>query len=389
MLRCYKEFMENVVIWGCRDGEYLYSEILNKASDKYNVVCFGDNNLKYNNIEILGKPVLNMRSIVDLYNNHMFDKVIVAVRKGYSRYCIIKQLKDNGIFEILLVKPFVLTYRQPIVFDEFEELYNMQWLDLKCVEKPIIHHLEINIADGCNLNCRGCLHFSNLYAKDEFPDQTILLNTIAKISQNAEIFQFRVLGGEPLLCDNLAEFLVSLRKLLPTTDLAVISNGILIPRYDEKLYHIMNENYIGFNLTLYEPTLKMKDKIYDTLKKHNVAYGSHESKCEKFEKFIRLIPGSSKAFETCEPRGILVVKDDKLYRCPIEAYIDKFYEKYDIDNKAPEGIDVLDGELEWDKLISDLYEKPRPLCTYCSEKSEFYEWSNGKPEMEDWIVEWS
>lgn len=378
--------IKNVVIWGCRDGKHLLEEIKLKALNKYNVVAFGDNGEKYRDSYIDEVPVWSANKITDEYINNSVDIVIIAVRKGYSRFCIINQLKEKGISNILLVKPAVLTYNLPIVFDENHKLYRKQWLDINTCDKPIIHHLEINIADGCNLNCRGCLHFSNLYSPNDFPDPDELLKTIEEITKHCEIFQFRVLGGEPLLFKELPEFLEKLRKILPDTDLAVISNGILIPKYNKKLYAIMNENYIGINLTLYEPTLKMKDMIYATLDESYVAYGSHESKCEKFEKFLKLSSGSTKAFETCEPRGILVVKEDMLYRCPIEAYIDRFYKEYNIELKAPDGINIYDADIDWKKLIDSLYTESRPLCTYCSEQSEFYEWGNGKPEMGDWIV---
>lgn len=378
---------ERVAIWGCRDGIHVLNEIREKANQIYEVVAFGDNGEKYSGQIINDIPVLSMDELFELYRTGVIQIVIIAVRKGYSRFCIIKQMEMCGIDNILLIKPYVLTYKKPIAFDIADELYNKQWLDFSKTTKPIIHHLEINVADGCNLNCRGCLHFSNLYKRNEFPDHEELLKSIKEIAKHTEIFQFRILGGEPLLYNRLPEFLVELRRILPDSDLAVISNGILIPKYDKRLYKVMRENYIGFNLTLYEPTLKMKDKIYTTLEQYEVSYGSHESKCEKFEKFISLSPCSSKAFESCVPRGILVVKDKKLYRCPVEAYIDIFYETYNIKLKAPDGIDIYDEGLDWNELVNSMYLKERPLCMYCAEQSQLYEWSNGKPEMKDWVVE--
>jgi len=379
--------LSKVAIWGCRDGLHVLQEINRKASEKYDVVAFCDNGEKYKNTLIENVPVVSFDELVQSYQDGTITTVIVAVRKGYSRFCIIKQLQGVGIEKIILVKPYVLTYKKEIVFDEKNPLFQKQWLDVEQCAKPIIHHLEINVADGCNLNCRGCLHFSNLYGRDEFPDHEELLTTIKEIAKHTEIFQFRVLGGEPLLYDELPEFLERLREILPNTDLAVISNGILIPKYDERLYKVMNENHIGFNLTLYEPTLKMKELIYSRLDEYNVAYGSHESKCEKFEKFLCLEPRSAKAFENCEPRGILVVKDKKLYRCPIEAYINRFYETYNIALNVPEGIDIFDDGLVWNELVEDLYMRERPLCKYCAEQSEYYEWNNGKPEKVDWLIE--
>ena len=150
-----------IAIVGCRDGEYLYDQMQKNASSRYEVVCFADNNVKLHNTEIAGKKVCSMAEMADRYTRNEIQQVIIAVRKGYSRFCIIEQLKKMGVHNILLLKPSPLTFRLPITFDETSQLYNKQWLDLAKSEKPIIHHLEVNVADGCNLNCRGCLHFSN------------------------------------------------------------------------------------------------------------------------------------------------------------------------------------------------------------------------------------
>lgn len=377
-----------VGIFGCRDGAYLCEQIKKAEDSGYEAVCFCDNNVELHNTRIAGLPVVSAEELAERYHAGQLEAVIIAVRKGYSRFCIIEQLKEQGIEEIILMKPSPLTFHLPILFHKEEPGYARQWLKLSEVRKPLIHHLEINIADGCNLNCRGCLHFSNLFQKDEFPDAAELLAAIEQVARHCEIFQFRVLGGEPLLYPGLGEFLVQLRKILPDTDIAVISNGILIPKMPEELYQIMRENEIGFNLTLYLPTLKMKDRIYDTLKQHQVSYGSHEARTDRFEKFLMLEPAETEenVCESCYPRGILVIREGRLYRCPVEAYIYKYYEYFQINLKAPKGVKLFEEGQDWEQLIYDLYTKPRPLCAYCSKRTESFAWGNGKAEQEDWLV---
>ena len=310
------------------------------------------------------------------------------MRKGYSRFQIVRQLKEKEIDNIILVKPSPLTYQLPITFDVNNILYRKQWLHLKDNQKPLIHHLEVNIADGCNLNCKGCLHFSNLYNRNDFPDLDDLLKAIECVSQNCEIFQFRILGGEPLLNPEIENFLIKLRMILPNSDIAVISNGILIPRMNTSLFCKMKENYVGFNLTLYKPTLKMKDAIYNTLKMNEVAFGSHEAQTDKFEKFLMENPNAidRRTYEKCVPRGIFVIKDNCLYKCPMEAYIGKYCSTYNVHFPEPCGINVFKIRDRWSEVIDELYMKPRELCQYCSDESELYEWSNGKPEKEDWLI---
>ena len=380
--------MIKVAVIGSRDGGYLIEQINEKARNIYEVVALGDNN-----DSLWGKPIENLRvcsvdEIIKQYLNGCIERIIVAVRKGYSRFQIIRQLKEKGIKRIRCIKPGPLTYRRPIVFEKGSQLYSRQWMDLDKTDKPIIHHLEINIADGCNLNCKGCLHFSSLFNKNEFPDEEELLISIQKVASKCEIFQFRVLGGEPLLYPGLEAFLVKLRTVLPYTDLAVISNGILIPKMPESLFEVMKENDIGFNLTLYPPTLKMKESIYKTLDSAGVAYGSHEARTDRFERFLMREPSAidTKPYEVCVPRGILVIRGKCIYRCPVEAYINRYYKAFKIERTSPEGIDVNNDNHNWSELIDDLYTKPHELCAFCSSKSEYYEWSNGNSRMEDWLI---
>lgn len=377
-----------VAIIGCRDGGYLLEQIKKSGTSKYEVVCFADNNKKLHGEQIEQLPIYSIEYTAQKSRDGEIEGVIIAVRKGYSRFCIIEQLKELQVDNIILLKPSPLTYRLPIVFDEHSELYQKQWLILKDATKPIIHHLEVHAADGCNLNCKGCLHFSNLYHQDDLPDVDVSLQTIEEIGKHCEIFQLRILGGEPLLNPKLEKFLLRLREILPDSDIAVISNGILIPRMKKSLYQTMKEKYIGFNLTLYAPTLKMKDRIYNTLEENGVAYGSHEAMTDKFEKFLLTHPQETdtQPYTTCEPRGILIIKDRHIYKCPIEAYIGKFYQRFQLCLQKVDGLEVNNID-NWDKVVYDLYTKPGDMCRYCSEKSEFFEWGNGNPTPKDWLID--
>lgn len=385
--------MINVAIWGYKDGKYLYDQILEAKDCNYNVVAIVDNDKKFQGLGVHELRVGNLEELALDYKNKKIEKIIVCVRKGFSRFCIIKNLQEADIVltDIILFKPSPLIFKSPIIFDENDAGYKTQWYFItdNNRNKPIIQHLEANLADGCNLNCRGCLHFSNLYKIGDIPDEQAILDSIKIIAQKCEIFQFRILGGEPLLNDKLADFIVELRKILPYCDIAIISNGILIPKVNEYLFEVMNKCQIGFILTLYQPTLKMKDKIYQRLDKFRVLYGSHEAKTDLFEKFIMLEPSEidSHPYESCEPRGILVLKDGKLYKCPVEAYIGKYCDTYDVCMEVPNGIDVKDEAINWKTTIENLYTKPRTLCKYCSKNSSFFEWNNGHAEKMDWIVE--
>ena len=86
-----------VVIWGVRDGDYVYQQI-RKNNTNYEVVGFCDNYAGMNMVDEL--PIFTLEELVEEYALGNIQAVIIAVRKGYSRYCIIKQLQINNIYNI-------------------------------------------------------------------------------------------------------------------------------------------------------------------------------------------------------------------------------------------------------------------------------------------------
>ena len=55
--------MTKVVIWGCRDGEYLYQQMQKSNACKYQVVAMADNESKYHETEIQGVPVIDLETL--------------------------------------------------------------------------------------------------------------------------------------------------------------------------------------------------------------------------------------------------------------------------------------------------------------------------------------
>ena len=80
------------------------------------------------------------------------------------------------------------------------------------------------------------------------------------------------MGGEPLLHSELSEILPIARKYFPNSKIALVSNGLLIPKIDEQLIESIKNNNIFFNISLYQPTYKMADKIVEFLNDKNIKF---------------------------------------------------------------------------------------------------------------------
>jgi MoaA/NifB/PqqE/SkfB family radical SAM enzyme len=75
--------------------------------------------------------------------------------------------------------------------------------------KPVLPYVEMHVVDHCNLNCKGCSHFSPI-ADELFTDIgefTRDLQQLRRLVSNIEVI--RLMGGEPLLHPNITDFIRS------------------------------------------------------------------------------------------------------------------------------------------------------------------------------------
>jgi len=90
--------------------------------------------------------------------------------------------------------------------------------------------LEIMIIRACNLSCQGCTTFSDLthtgYVNWQ-QGQQWLVPWAKKINIEA----VGLMGGEPLINPQLADWLIGIRTLLPDAQIRFVTNGLLLDRH--------------------------------------------------------------------------------------------------------------------------------------------------------------
>ena len=294
-----------------------------------------------------------------------FTKNVVAICKLYS-------VPKVGVTDFILPNPFIPVH----------------WLDKN---KAYIPYLETNLVDGCNLNCKGCTHFAGLFKRDEIYSLKTFRRDIRQLSQVCDVSTFRLLGGEPLLLENLDEYIKIARQCLPKTSLHITTNGLLIPSLPKKILAAMQENNCLVDVTGYKPTLKIFDKIETILQSNRIAYTKisfGKTDDINFYVFLTLNPGNdpAKSRNACFNDGCRFLRNGKIYKCPIDSLSYRFAESFGIENYPPAtGVDLysqnfssrlemLDGDIE--------------MCNYCGEHSRFINWEpSNKPQLEDWLAD--
>lgn len=101
-------------------------------------------------------------------------------------------------------------------------------------DRPL-RDLRISVMDRCNFRCPYCMPASTYGEHFTFlrNDQRLSFEEIARLCRIAAplgVSKLRLTGGEPLLRPHLADLVGQLRSIPGITDLALTTNGVLLPR---------------------------------------------------------------------------------------------------------------------------------------------------------------
>ncbi|UCZ51494.1 GTP 3',8-cyclase MoaA [Bacillus shivajii] len=104
-----------------------------------------------------------------------------------------------------------------------------------------LRDLRISVTDRCNFRCRYCMP-PEIFNKDyKFLPKTEVL-TFEEITHLSKLFvdiagvrKLRITGGEPLMRQDLPKLIHQLNEIDGVDDIAMTTNGSLIPRYAKQL----------------------------------------------------------------------------------------------------------------------------------------------------------
>jgi GTP 3',8-cyclase len=94
-----------------------------------------------------------------------------------------------------------------------------------------INYLRISVTDHCNLRCVYCMPLNGLQF---LPSEDLLtpseIASVVGVAVSAGFRKFRFTGGEPTLRPDLVEIIERIRRIKGVGDLAMTTNGILLPK---------------------------------------------------------------------------------------------------------------------------------------------------------------
>ena len=326
--------------------------------------------------------------------------IFIEPNQCVNTYCVedLKKLDPNLTNVIIAQKPIIMGdtisylknmgFKNVFIVDEEMQRVNIHTLkEFNCylypvnMEKPFLNYLEMNIVDNCNLNCKGCAHFSNIFdngyvSLDSFTRDLIML------SNKFELYYFRLLGGEPLLHPNIIELVKIARKILKNTKIIIVTNGLLINKLNNDVLKAFAENNITICISVYKPTLNILNNIISKLEYFGINYilnDDYMASKKSIESFSTRLTASqnNNAFESsrkCLGRFCRFLRDGKISKCYYPLLIDVLNRKMGTNFvlSAEDYVEIKNITDGW--LAIEQLNKPIPFCNYCSENEFEFNW---------------
>lgn len=232
-------------------------------------------------------------------------------------------------------------------------------------------HIEFNLTDYCNLNCKGCSHYSPL-ADAEFEPLKELEESMRHISgiRDAEkIKRVFLIGGETLLYPDLVPAMRLARKYFPWAEIPIFTNGLMIPKMSSEFWDACRETNCEIALTRY-PIKFDYDKVEEICRSEGVKVEVFGDRGEE-NTFFRLPLDARKgqngkiAHFKCFSFGCITVDHGKVFPCATAACVGHLNRKLGTDFRWEEGDYIEVKDLKSADQLLRLRNHPVPFCGYC------------------------
>lgn len=253
--------------------------------------------------------------------------------------------------------------------------------------KPPLPALEVHLADHCNMNCRGCSHFSPIAERRLFDpgDYRRDLRRLQGLFSTVRVV--RLLGGEPLLNPRVTEFMTATREIFPKAKITLCTNGILLAKMPEGFWQACRDCSAEIEVSVYPP-MEADAPALERLVNGNGLRARVISK-KKFHALLNKKGDTEKvrAFRRCRKREYCpMLRDGKIYVCPVPAMAHYLNEKFGVGVPRDGSVDIhTPGISGWD-VLSGINEAPT-ACRYCAlgwDVVPAFPWSPSNYALEDW-----
>lgn len=207
--------------------------------------------------------------------------------------------------------------------------------------------LETHVAYACNLSCEGCNHYSN-YGLKGLADFDRVAASLRAWSERIQPVHFSLLGGEPLLHPQLADFLRLGRERFPRTRLRLVTNGLLLPRW-KALWPVLAQTRATLTISVHSAEAEYARRMAAPLalaREASTRFGfrldirdcvdswswTYRGAGASMKPFADGKPSAS--WQSCASRNCVTLENDMLWKCPPIAHLPRVASRFSLENDA-------------------------------------------------------
>lgn len=239
--------------------------------------------------------------------------------------------------------------------------------------------IEIYITNECNLTCSDCNRYNNYDFRGHF-DWRASEQALLAWGQRITADTITIIGGEPLMHPDLAEWVDLILRAWPSEPVMIQSNGLV--RKDDLHRILASSHNVGIVASLHQPGMEKTMRKYRTITRmEQVVDNTNFTACairDREDHFIVHDSPVDKAFAACTMSRSHTLIDGVLYKCPMVAVLPRFMKQYDVrlNNKQR---DLLSSYKSLSHTCSDQdlqdflhqEDKPIPQCNLCPSDGVF------------------
>jgi organic radical activating enzyme len=336
-----------------------------------------DNNTKlhgnfYSGIEIISPTNVDDK---DIY-------VVLAIFDSLIE--IENQVKELGFHNII---PYYFCFigqeiNAEMYWDNDGSIQESEYLSAKKSNQDNPEFLEINsldivITEKCSLKCKNCANLNQYYKNPRDEDITLNFKAMNRLFNCVDLVgRLSILGGEPLVCSKVTDYILECSKYDNICSILVVSNGTIMPS-DSLIDAIKQEQRSLLSISDYGNLSRHKKEIIDDSFQNNYKI-SVSRRAEGIWRELGRIEyidlntdELEEKWNQCMMKKYLMIKGGKLFVCPFAA---NAYSLQAIDKKDVFYVDLIDDSVSND----DLHDKIRCFllmnrhneCKYCIEKGK-------------------
>lgn len=296
---------------------------------------------------------------------------------------------DNGD-PLLKYKNTLLLDTQDLLLKLFSNIRSLE----TCIPSKRLA-LEILLVDHCNLNCAYCNHFASL-AKPNSYKLDSYIQDIKKLKKifGTEIWDIKLMGGEPLLHQDIEKIIKETRNTFNKSKISILTNGLLLPKMKASFWRACKKYKIKISITNYKVTPDAV--ILDLVHKYDVDFeyypNSDENSLDKnnMVKFCVNEKGDTdvaRRFLDCgNANKTVTLREGKIYTCPFKATICHFNDYFNSKIPVNESDYISVQEIDNKNVIYDFLCRPTRVCKYCFGECSFVPWKISNKSKEEWTL---